>query len=251
MSGTLSVLKRELLVFFVTPLAWVLLLVFSLVQGVHFALLVDQFASIPAEALVGQSPVSAFFGNTVIPYVVLFLFVPPLTMRLFAEERRAGTLETLLTAPLSVVEIVLGKYLAALCTYVLLWLPTVLYLIILQRSGALDWRVAAAGYLGVVLVGAGYLAIGLLASAVTNSQFLALVVTSMVLLLMFLLGLGTFASEGSTLHAVSSYVSVWEQMNDFALGVVDSRRLVFDATLIVVPLYLTVRVIDGVRYGGV
>ncbi len=250
MKGFWPVLKRELLAFFVTPLAWVLILVFLIVQGLHFYILVDQFSA-SQDALTDQSPISAFFGNTAILYLVLFLLVPPLTMRSFAEERRSGTIETLLTAPLGTTGIVLGKYAAALVTYVVLWLPTVLYLVILQRSGAIDWHIAFTSYLGVLLVGAGYLAIGLLASALTSSQFLALIVTSLVLLVLFLVGLGEFAAtDGSATQAVASYVSVWAQMNDFASGIVDSRRLVFDATLVVVPLFLAVRVVDGLRYGG-
>lgn len=250
MKGFWPVFKRELFAFFVTPLAWVLIVVFLAVQGLHFAILVDQFSRSP-DVVSDQSPVTAFFGNTVILYLVLFLLVPPLTMRSFAEERRSGTLETLLTAPLGTTGIVLGKFMAAFCTYAALWLPTVLYLVILQRSGALDWHLAATSYAGVLAVGAGYLAIGQLASSLTSSQFLALVFTALVLLSMFLLGLGEFVAEdGSALQAIASYVSVWSQMNDFATGVVDSRRLVFDATLIVVPLFLTVRVVDGLRYGG-
>ncbi len=250
MKGFWAVMKRELLAFFVTPLAWVLIVVFLLVQGLHFYTLVDQFSG--SDELTDQSPVSAFFGNTAILYLVLFLLVPPLTMRSFAEERRSGTIETLLTAPLGTTGIVLGKYAAALFTYVVLWLPTLLYLVILQRSGSIDWHIALTSYLGVLLVGAGYLAIGLLASSVTSSQFLALVVTSMVLLLLFLIGLGEFApnSDGTIQQSIASYVSVWAQMNDFASGIVDSRRLVYDGTLIVVPLFLAVRVIDNLRYGG-
>ncbi len=250
MKGFWPVFKRELFAFFVTPLAWVLIVVFLAVQGLHFSILVDQFSRSP-DVVTDQSPVTAFFGNTVILYLVLFLLVPPLTMRSFAEERRSGTLETLLTAPIGSTAIVLAKFFSAFCTYAALWAPTVLYLVILQRSGALDWQVAATSYAGVLAVGAGYLAIGQLASSLTSSQFLALVFTALVLLVMFLVGLGEFVAEdGSTLQAIASYVSVWSQMNDFATGIVDSRRLVFDTTLIVVPLYLNVRVIEGLRFGG-
>ena len=95
-----ALLVRELFAFFVTPLAWVLLVVFLLVQGLHFSLLVQHFSA-AGEAGSDQSPVQAFFGNTAILYLVLFLLVPALTMRLFAEERRSGTLESLLTAPIT------------------------------------------------------------------------------------------------------------------------------------------------------
>jgi ABC-2 type transport system permease protein len=241
--------KRELFAFFVTPLAWVLICVFLLVQGMHFDLLVEHFAA-AGEVVSDQTPIQAFFGNTVILYLVLFLLIPAMTMRLFAEERRSGTIETLMTAPVSSVAVVLAKYASALTTYVAMWAPTALYLVILKRTGELDWHVAASSYLGVLLVGAGYLSLGLLASALTKSQFLALVVTAMLILVLFILGIAEFVTrEGTMAHDVCGYVSVWSQMNDFASGVVDLRRLAFNATLIVLPLFITTRAVDAWRWG--
>ncbi|MCL2725549.1 MAG: ABC transporter permease [Polyangiaceae bacterium] len=241
--------KRELFAFFVTPLAWVLITVFLLVQGMHFFLIVDHFASAGA-ASGDQTPLQAFFGNTVLLYLVLFLLVPPMTMRLFAEERRSGTIESLMTAPVSSAAVVLAKYAAVFTTYVAMWTPTVLYLVILRRTGEIDRGVAASSYLGVLLVGAGYLSLGLLMSAMTKSQFLALVLTAMLILSLFILGVGEFiARDGTLMHDVCAHVSVWAHMNDFASGIVDSRHLVFYGSLIVLPLFVTVRAVDAWRWG--
>jgi ABC-2 type transport system permease protein len=173
-----------------------------------------------------------------------------MTMRLFAEERRSGTIETLMTAPVSSAAVVLAKYAAALTTYVAMWLPTVLYLVVLGRTGSLDWHTAASAYLGVLLIGAAYLALGCCASALTRSQFLAMIWTALVLLVLFILGIGEFVTrEGSAMHDVCSYVSVWAHMNDFASGLVDTRRLVFYGTMIVLPLFVTTRAVDAWRWG--
>jgi ABC-2 type transport system permease protein len=242
--------KRELFAFFVTPLAWVLITVFLLVQGMHFFLLVDHFAASPSNMPSDQTPLQAFFGNTILLYLVLFLLLPPMTMRLFAEERRTGTIETLMTAPVSSAAVVLAKYAAALTTYLAMWAPTTLYLVILRRTGEIDVGVAAAAYLGVFLVGAGYLSIGLLMSAITKSQFLALVLTALVILALFILGVGEFVTrEGTLMHDVCAHVSVWAHMGDFASGIVDSRRLVFYGTIILLPLFVTVRAVDAWRWG--
>lgn len=250
MRGFWAIFKRELFAFFVTPLAWVLIVVFLLVQGMHFALLVDHFAT-TVDVASDQTPLQAFFGNTVLLYVVLFLLVPPITMRLFAEERRSGTVETLLTTPVSPTAVVLAKYGAAVVTYGAMWLPTVLYVMILRRAGEVDLGATAAAYLGVVALGAAYLAVGLLASAATESQFLALVLSALVILAFFILGVGEFIThEGSAFHALCTYVSVWGQMNDFGSGLVDTRRLTFDATLVLLPLFLTVRLVDSWRWAG-
>jgi ABC-2 type transport system permease protein len=227
--------KRELFAFFVTPLAWVLICVFLLVQGMHFYLLVDHFSNL---------------GEVASDHLILFLLVPAMTMRLFSEERRSGTIESLMTAPVSSAGVVLAKYAAALTTYVAMWAPTALYIVILQRTGEVDWHVAAASYLGVLLVGAGYLSVGLLMSALTKSQFLALVMTAMVILALFILGIAEFVTrEGTALHDICAYVSVWAQMNDFASGIVDTRRLAFNASLVVLPLFLTTRAVDAWRWG--
>jgi ABC-2 type transport system permease protein len=215
----------------------------------HFYLLVDHFARQP-DATGDETPLTAFFGNTVLLYLVLFMLVPPMTMRAFAEERRSGTIESLMTAPVSSAAVVLAKYTAVLATYVVMWMPTVLYLVILGRTGALDWHAAASAYLGVLLVGAGYLALGICASALTRSQFLAMIWTALVLLVLFILGVGEFVTrEGTVMHAVCSHVSVWAHMNDFASGLVDTRRLVFYGTLVVLPLFVTTRAVDSWRDG--
>jgi ABC-2 type transport system permease protein len=243
------IFKRELFAFFVTPLAWVLILVFLVVQGMHFFLLVDHFSR-TADVSGDETPLSAFFGNTVLLYLVLLVLVPPMTMRLFAEERRSGTIETLMTAPVSSASVVLAKYSAVLSTYVAMWAPTALYLVILGRTGSLDWHAAASSYLGVLLVGAGYLSLGLCASALTRSQFLAMVSTVLVLLVLFILGVGEFVTrEGTAMHEVCAYVSVWAHMNDFASGLVDTRRLVFYGTLTVLPLFVATRAVDAWRWG--
>jgi ABC-2 type transport system permease protein len=241
--------KRELFGFFVTPLAWVLIVVFLVVQGMHFFLLVDHFAH-QGDATGDETPLSAFFGNTVLLYLVLFVLVPPMTMRIFAEERRSGTIEMLMTAPVSSTAVVLAKYAAVLTTYVAMWLPTVLYLVILGRTGDLDWHTAASAYLGVLLVGAGYLSLGLCASALTRSQFLAMVWTALVLLMFFILGIGEFVTrEGTAMHEVCAHVSVWAHMNDFASGIVDSRHLVFYGTLVLLPLFIATRAVEAWRWG--
>jgi ABC-2 type transport system permease protein len=251
MRGFLPIYKREVFTFFVTPLAWVLITGFLFIQGMHFYLLVDHFSN-QAEVVSDQTPLQAFFGNTVLLYLVLFLLVPPITMRLFAEERRSGTIESLLTTPVSPAGVVLAKYAAALTAYVAMWAPTVLYLVILNRSGAIDWHVALSSYIGVLSVGAGYLALGLLMSSLTKSQFLALVMTALAIMGLFILGVGEFITrDGTSMHEVCAYVSVWAHMNDFGSGIVDSRRLVFYGSLVAVSLYSTTRVVDSWRWGDV
>jgi ABC-2 type transport system permease protein len=246
--GFLAVFKRELFSLFVTPTAWVLIAVFLLIQGFHFYGMVLHFAQ-NAELSVDQGPVQAFFGESILFYLPLILLCPGMTMRLFAEERRAGTIETLLTAPVTSTAVVLGKYAAALLTYFVMWLPTVLYIVILRGSGDVDWHVVGTSYLGVALVGAGYLAIGTLMSAMTQSQLMAIVLSALVILGLFMIGIGEFIFEPGLAHDICAYVSVWGQMSELSKGIVDSRRLVLDLSLVVLPLFVTVRAVDAWRWG--
>jgi ABC-2 type transport system permease protein len=247
MRGILAITKRELFSFFVTPLAWVLIVVFLLVQGLHFTLLVDFYAS-QLEVVSDRSPLSSFFGDTVLLYIVLFLLIPPLTMRLISEERRSGTLESLFTTPVSTLSITLGKYFAALLTYVAMWIPTGYYLVILSRTGRMDFSVAWSSYLGVGLIGASLIAVGLLMSSLTRSQFLALVYTALFILCLFIGGIAEFATrEGTLANTAASYVSVWAQMNEFSSGIIDSRRIVWNGSLILYALFLTHRNLDTLR----
>jgi ABC-2 type transport system permease protein len=142
---------------------------------------------------------------------------------------------------------VLGKYAAALATYAAIWLPTLLYVVILRETGQVDWLVVASSYLGLLLVGAQYLAIGLLSSALTKSQFVALLVTVLVQFGLFVLGIGEYILDPGVLHDVCRYVSLSGHMEDFAKGIVDTRRLLYDVSVAAFCLFSCVRVVDGWR----
>jgi ABC-2 type transport system permease protein len=246
-SGFWPIFKRELYSLFVTPLAWVLITTFLMVQGIHVFILVSQYAT--TVDLGEGGPVQAFFGKTILLYLPLLFVCPLLTMRLFAEERRSGTIEALLTAPVGTLGVTLAKYAAALTTYALMWAPTVLYVVIIGKTGDVDWRAVGSSYLGVLAVGAGFLAIGTMTSALTQSQLTAAVLSAMAVIFLFMVGIGEFVADSGPMHDVCAYVSVWSQMNDFSQGIIDLRRLTLDATLVAVPLFITTRAVESWRWG--
>jgi ABC-2 type transport system permease protein len=247
MTGFLAVFRRELWSVWVTPLAWVLLVSFLLIQGTSFYITVNHFAMLPEGAL-ESGPLQAYFGQSLFLPVSLVLLCPALTMRLFAEERKSGTIEPLLTAPVTPAAVVLGKYLATLVTYLALWLPTLLYVLILRNTGELDWQVVAASYLGILGIGGGYLAVGTFMSALTKSQLVALMLSFGALFGTFVLGIGEYVFEPGPLRDLCAHVSVMSQVDELSRGIVDLRRLVFDLTLLVLPLFLATRVVDSWRW---
>jgi ABC-2 type transport system permease protein len=247
MSGFWAILRREMLSLWVTPLAWVLLAVFLILQGGIFYSIVAHFASF-SDLSVDEGPLGAYFGqNSIFLLMTLLLVCPALSMRLLAEERRSGTIEALMTAPVGSAGVVLGKYVAALLTYVLIWVPTLLYVVILRKTGNVDWLVMLSSYLGLFLVGAQYLAIGTLASSLTKSQFVALLVTVLIQFGLFVLGIGEYIFDPGVFHDLCSYVSLAGHMEDFSKGIVDTRRLLYDSSLAIFCLFLTVRVVDSWR----
>jgi len=248
-SGFLAVYRREMLSLWVTPLAWVLLVVFLLLQGTIFYSIVVHFTSL-ADLAVETGPIEAYFGQeSVFLLMTLLLVCPALTMRTFAEERRSGTIETLLTAPVTPAGIVLGKYLAVLTTYAAMWAPTVLYVVVLRKTGSIDWHTVGSSYLGLLGVGAAYLALGTLMSSMSKSQLIALLLAIFVEFGLFVLGVGEYVFEPGLVHDVCAHLSIGSQMEEMSRGIVDLRRIVFDGSIAVTSLFVTARVVDSWRWG--
>jgi ABC-2 type transport system permease protein len=168
-------------------------------------------------------------------------------MRTLAEERRTGSIEALLSAPVSSAAIVVGKYLGVLCTYVLMWLPTLLYAATLRGTGTLHLPTILSGYFGVFLVGVAYLAVGVLMSTLATNPFVALLLTSSFIFALFVLGIGEYIFDSDALRAACGYVSLTSTLEETARGLIDSRRLVFHVSLAIWALFVSGRVIDSWR----
>jgi ABC-type transport system involved in multi-copper enzyme maturation permease subunit len=220
MYGAAHVARKELLSLFVTPLAYLVGTLFLLNQGYNFALLLR----VLNDPLAAPGPVMQFyFGGSFFLFWLPVIFIcAAVSMRLVAEERRLGTLEALLTAPLSASQIVAGKFAGALGFYASLWLPTVAFYVLLVGAGARpEAGPVLAGYLGVALVGASFLAVGLLASALARSQLAAAVATFVACTIAVMSGLleGQIQSEAAArlVHATS----LLTMMQELAQGIVD------------------------------
>lgn len=238
MSAFLATLSRELRAYFFSPLAYIVMAVLLVVNGFIFWLIVS-FLSDPRAST--GAPLELFFGQTFFFWLILLFMTPVLTMRLLSEERRSGTIEVLMTAPITEAQVVLGKYVAALSFYIALWVPTLAYAGVIARYSTVDWGPVASGYLGIVGVGALFLAVGVLASAVTRSQLIAALLTFVILVPMFTFGLLENLINNEIAKQIFGYLNLWQHMDDFAKGIVDSRRLVYYASAIVFLLFLATR----------
>lgn len=238
MGGTLAVARRELAGYFATPVAYVFIVIFLMMAGALTFTLGGFFAR-------GQADLGPFF--TFVPWLFLFL-VPALTMRLWAEERRLGTIELLLTLPLPQWQAVLGKFLAAwaFCAIALaLTFPLVLTVNYLGRP---DNGVIAAGYVGCLLVAGAYLAVGAAMSAMTKNQVIAFVLAVAVCFLFAAAGspvVTEFLSKRIPMLAeVARALSITERFNSLTRGVIALRDVVFFASFMGFFLFVNAVVID-------
>ena len=246
MRATWTILSREVYTYFVSPMAYVLTTIWLLITGGTFAMLCSYHANQSFGAGPQSGPLTAFFGQTTLFYLPMLVFVPLVTMGLLAKERDTGSIELLMTAPVGELPIVLGKYFAALVYWVTLWLPTLLYVWLTSRYGDVDLQAVSAAYIGIFGIGAYYLAIGLFMSSIAEKPIIAAALTFFALCGLFMLGLGQYVF-GEEYREVFAYLSVWGHMESFSRGVIDSRYLVFDASVALVCVVLTTSVLSARR----
>ncbi len=238
MKGILATLVRELKAYFFSPLAYVVLTLLLLVNGFVFWLIIS-FLNDP-RAQIG-APLELFFGQTIFFWLVMLFVAPVLTMRLISEERRSGTIEVLMTAPVTEGQVILGKYLAAFLFYVFLWTPTLVYAAVVAHYGTVDWGPVASGYLGILGIGALFLAVGTFASTLSRNQLVAAILTFALLVPLFTFGLLEQLINHEVVKAVFEYLNLWQHMDDFGKGIVDTRRLVYYLSATAFFLFLAAR----------
>ena len=233
--NTFIIARRELAAFFVSPVAYVVGAAFLFITGLFFFFTVS---------LSGIATLAQVFS--VVSIVLLFV-APILTMRLLAEEARAGTLELLLTSPVRDWEVVTGKFLAALFFFLAMLVPTLYYLALLAGYGNPDIPVTFSGYLGVILLGAMLLSFGMLTSALSANQIIAAVL-GVTLSLAFWLAGGLGAAFGGPLGNIFTYLSVQEHFTDFLLGLITTTNIVYFLSVTVAALFLATRVLEMRRW---
>lgn len=218
-----AIVGREWRAYFFSPLGYVIMAGFLLMNGIIFAAIVTYMNQPGAPK--GQA-LNLLFTNTYFWLFNLFV-VPIIAMRLFADERKSGTLEMLLTSPVSEAEVVLAKFTGALGFFVTLWAPTLVYVLILRAQTSIDFGPVAAGYLAILLLGAYFLAVGTFASTLTKNQIVAAIFSFAMLIPIFSAGLLEQMLNSPAAKSLVGYFNLWDHMDEFARGVVDSRRLVY------------------------
>jgi ABC-2 type transport system permease protein len=250
------IFKKEMLLYFTSPIAYVVFTIFLLIVGyffysifAFFTLASMQAAMNPAMARdlnVTDGVMRPLFSNI---SVILLFFMPFMTMRLFAEERRSGTIELLLTYPVRDGAVLIGKYLAAFALYAIMLLLTLAYPAFVIAFARLEWGPLLTGYLGLLLMGGAFLAIGILASSLTENQIVAAIVSFGVLLLFWVIN---WSAEyaGGVAGKILSHLSILGHYDGFATGVIDTRDVIYYVNFTLLALFLTFRSLESRRWNG-
>jgi ABC-2 type transport system permease protein len=249
-----AIAGKELRGYFGSPIAWVMMGLFAVIFGWFYNVYLNFFVQSAMRAQFGAPPMQNVNNDMIRPLLqnasVLILFLLPMvTMRTYSEEKRSGTIELLLTSPVTDVEIILGKFLGAVGLYGGLLLVTAAYVAILFGLGSPEWRPVLSGYLGLLLLGACFISVGLFISSTTKNQMVAGAATFVVALMFWIIS--WFAdSSGPTTAAVLNYLSVTQHFDDFGKGVIDTKHIVFYLSFIAFGLFLTLKSVDSERWRG-
>lgn len=256
MRNVVPIFKKEMKSYFYSPIAYVVLTIFLALTGYLFFTNFAFFALISRQAVqnpqimrqlsVTDSVFTPLLGNM---GIILLLMIPLLTMRLFAEEKKQGTMELLFTYPLRDGEVLMGKFLACLAVYAIMLALTALYPLLMTVFGRPEPGPILSGYLGLLLLGAAFIAMGLLASSLTQNQIVAAIITFGVLLLIWVIG---WASNflGPTAGKILSHASLIEHLNNFSRGLINTKDVVYYLNFSAVCLFLTLRALESHRWKG-
>lgn len=234
-----AIFSREMKTYFTSPIAYVSILVFVFLAGYFFAAYFNW-----ASRYQGEASMRVILQNMGI--TMLFL-APLITMRLFAEEKRSGTIEILMTSPVTDTEVVLGKFMASLLLYIIMLVLTFFCPLFLIIYGNPDMAPMMVGYLGLFLLGATFLALGIFTSAITKNQIVAALISFVLLLGLWVIGWMS-STVGSKLGQFFSFISLLEHFEDFAKGILDTKHIFYYASFTIFCLFLAVKATESAKW---
>jgi ABC-2 type transport system permease protein len=249
MQPYLTLTRRELGAYFLSMTGYIIIAAVTFLLGLSFVVLLVKLQQEPTPI-----PVTELFYVTQFFWLILLLAAPVITMRLFAQEKFSGTFETLMTTPVSELQVVLAKFTAGLLFYILAWLPLLACLLIVRHfanePAAFDAGVVASTFLGIVLIGAVFVSMGCFSSALTRSQVAAAMICLVCGGAFFCVGVlaDRFPTQTNWQAQVLATLAIFDQMHDFARGVIDTRTIILYVSLTLFFLFVTLRIVESRRW---
>ena len=257
MRNILAIAHKELKSYFSGPIAYIAIGMWALLYGYFFVAILQFFVrqSMQMNQMGMQGPQSMNVNQQLIrPLVqnvtILVLFLMPMvTMRTYSEEKRSGTIELLLTSPLSDFQIIMGKFLGAMALYLVMLAVSLIHIAILFIYGHPEWKPILTAYLGLVLLGGCFISLGLFISSLTKNQIVAGIVTFAVFLFLWIITwIGSFS--GPTVDKLTTYLSIIDHLDDFGKGVIDTTHVIYYLSFMTFGLFLTAKSVDSERWRG-
>jgi ABC-2 type transport system permease protein len=255
MRNIAAIAQKELKSYFSSPIGYIVVGFWAFLYGLFFVPMLQQFIRQGMQmGMMGGGPQSMNINQQLIRYLmqnvaVLVLFVlPAVTMRTYSEEKKSGTIELLLTSPLTDWEIILGKFLGAMGLYAVMLLVTTINIGILFVYGNPNWKPVVIVYLGLLLLGGAFISLGLFISSLTRNQIVAFVATFGLALMLWVATWFNFA--GPPWGTLTQYLSIIEQFDDFGKGVVDTSHIIYYVSFIAFGLFLTAKAVESERWRG-
>jgi ABC-2 type transport system permease protein len=255
MRNILAIAHKELKAYFSSPIAYIVLGFWALLYGYFFVAILQYFVRQSMQMSQFQGPQAMNVNQQLIrPLVqnvtILVLFLMPMvTMRTYSEEKRSGTIELLLTSPITDWQIILGKFLGAMSLYATMLAVTLIHLALLFIYGRPEWKPIVTAYLGLLLLGGCFISVGLFISSLTKNQIVAGMVTFAVFLLLWVITwIGSFS--GPTVDQLTQYLSIIDHLDDFGKGVLDTTHIIYYLSFITFGLFLTAKSVDSERWRG-
>jgi len=252
MNNVLAIARKELRSYFASPIAYIVIGLFAVIFGIFFGVILLNFNQMSQQGggqavNVNEQLIRPVFLNS----VVVFLFMLPIvTMRSYAEEKRSGTIELLLTAPLTDLQIILGKFTGAMGLYASMLAITLVSMAALFVFGSPEVKPLLTTYLGLLLMGGCFVSVGLLISSFTSNQIVAGAVTFGVFLILWVINWPAPFAPWPWLQTFLNYASIVDHFDDFSRGVLDTKHVVYYISFIAVGLFLTARSVDTERWRG-
>ncbi|MGQ9615756.1 MAG: ABC transporter permease [Spirochaetota bacterium] len=258
MRNIAEMFKREIKFYFTTPIAYVVIVIFTGVFGFLYFRNLTYYSELSYQLM--QNPYFAqridlivgvfaplFSSNS----IIFLLVIPPLSMRLFAEEKKSGTIELLFTYPVKDIQIVIGKWLAALTVLVIMLLLTLpAPYMAFNFAGSPEWGAVLSGYIGMLLMGVSFLSLGVLISALSENQIVAIVLSYGALLAFWFIGWAVDPRSGKPVAKVLNELSIIDHLNNFIRGVIDTKDVLYYVLFIFTSVFLTLRVLESKRWRG-
>lgn len=244
MNKILAIIKKELTQFFFSPIAYLIISCFILINSFLFYIILTALSKALSPPI---NPLNLIYGGTFFFWLINLVMVPAMTMRMGSEEKKIGTIETFLTAPISELHFVIGKFLAAFLNYVIIWLTSLIYVLVLSAYTKIDYGPIITSFIGVFLIGLFFTSIGIWSTMIAKNQIIAAILSFSVMTLIISMTFFSFIVPADKKEVIN-YIDLLYIMENFSKGMIDTKAVIYLISSTLLFIALTLKVVEARRW---